>query len=50
MIYFHSNDEIIYLTKGGVEKLCKIIKKSGGWFKKKSCKLEEVSNCYYNDD
>ena len=48
MFYFHSNDEIIYLSKAGVEKLFKFIKQPDKNKRLFKCHLEEISNIAYN--
>lgn len=49
MFYFHSNDEIVYLSKAGVEKLFKFIKMPDRNRRFVNCHLEEVSSISYNE-
>lgn len=49
MFYFHNNDEIVYLSKAGVEKLFKFVKVPDRNKRFTNCYLEEISNISYND-
>lgn len=46
MIYFHNDENIVYLTNKGIEKVCYIKKKQKR--KKTTVKLKEVANCFYH--
>jgi hypothetical protein len=49
MIYFHNNDQIVYLSRAGVEKLFNFVKVPGKLKGVDNCYLEEVSNIAYNE-
>ncbi len=48
MIYFHKNDEIVYLTTTGIEKILRL-EKVDNKRKKGTCKLVEVANYCYGE-
>ena len=49
MFYFHSNEEIVYLSKAGVEKLFKFVKMPDRNKRFVKCHLEEISSISYNE-
>jgi len=49
MFYFHSNDQIVYLSKAGVEKLFRFVKLPDRNKHFINCYLEEISSISYNE-
>jgi len=49
MMYFHNNDNIVYLTNQGAEKVFQFKTTVATRRRKATCKMVETANIYYYD-
>ena len=49
MIYFHNDDQLVYLTQDGVERLFRLEFLEATKYKASQCIITEVSNIFYTE-